>query len=60
LEDLDVEGNHFRIKFKEIELEHVDWINLAQNEIKWRIFVKRVVNIRVPYNSAILLGRMMM
>lgn len=59
MEDLDLEGNYFRMNFKEIDLEDVEWINLPQNESKGRIFVNRVVNIQVPYNSAILLGRKM-
>jgi len=46
-------------KFKVTELEYVERINLAQNESKGQIFVTRVVNIPVSYNSAILLGRMM-
>jgi hypothetical protein len=47
------------MKPKEMQLEDMDWINLAQNESKGRIFVNRVVNILDPYNSAILLGRKM-
>jgi hypothetical protein len=48
------------MQLKETQLEDVEWINLAKNESQGRIFVNRVVNIRVPYNSATLLGREMM
>jgi hypothetical protein len=36
---------------KEIELDGVDWIDLAQNRGKWWAVVKAVMNLRVPFVS---------
>jgi hypothetical protein len=36
---------------REIEWDGMDWIDLAQNRDKWRVFVNTVMNLRVPQNA---------
>jgi len=36
------------ISFKEIGLEGVDWIHLAQDRDQWRAVVNTIMNLRVP------------
>jgi hypothetical protein len=40
-------GANIKIHFKEIKLVRVDWIHLAQNRDKWRVFVNTVMNLRL-------------
>jgi len=37
---------------KEIGWLGVDWIHLAHDRDKWRVSLNRVINLRVPQNSA--------
>jgi hypothetical protein len=41
------EGN-IRKDLREIDLEFVDWMHLAQDRDKWRTVVNTVMNLRVP------------
>jgi alpha-glucosidase (family GH31 glycosyl hydrolase) len=45
LEDLGVDG--IRMDFREVGLEGVEWINLAQDRDRWRAVVNAVMNLRV-------------
>jgi hypothetical protein len=40
--------DNIRIDLREIRLDGMDWIHLAQNRDQWRAFVNRVMNLRVP------------
>jgi hypothetical protein len=31
----------------------MDWIDLAQDRDQWRVLVKTVMNLRVPYNAVL-------
>jgi hypothetical protein len=42
-----LEGNVIKMDRKEIVLENVDWINLAQDKEKMRAVVNTVMNLRV-------------
>lgn len=35
----------------EVGCEAVHWIHMIQDRDHWRIFVEKVMNIRVPYNA---------
>jgi hypothetical protein len=37
-----------KIDLREIELDGIDWIDLAQDREKWRALVNTVMNLRVP------------
>jgi hypothetical protein len=37
--------------FKEVGLENVDWIQLAQDRDRWKPLVNMVMNIPVPYKA---------
>jgi hypothetical protein len=39
------------IDFREIDLEGVNWINLAQDREEWRCLATTVVNLPVPYSA---------
>jgi hypothetical protein len=41
-------GEDIRMGVKEIGLEGVDWIYLAQNRYQWRAVVNAVMNLRIP------------
>jgi hypothetical protein len=36
---------------REIVLESMDWIYLAQDRDRWRAFVNTIMNIRIPWNE---------
>jgi hypothetical protein len=36
---------------REIELDGMDWIDLAEDRDQWRALVNTVKNLRVPYNA---------
>jgi hypothetical protein len=40
---------------REIGIDGVNWIGLAQDRVQWRAFVNTVMNLRVPYESRIFL-----
>jgi hypothetical protein len=39
---------HLKVDLREISLEGVDWINLAQDRDRWRALVNTALNIRIP------------
>jgi hypothetical protein len=41
------EGN-IKMDLQEVECEGVDWIDVAQDRDRWRVFVNDVMNLRVP------------
>jgi hypothetical protein len=40
--------DNVRTDLREIGLEGVDWIHLAQNRDQWRAHVNLIINLRVP------------
>jgi hypothetical protein len=40
--------NNIKIDFREIELDGIDWIDLAQDRDRWRALVNTVMKLRVP------------
>jgi hypothetical protein len=41
--------DNIRIDLREVELQSVDWMYLAQDRDQWRALVNTVMNLRVPY-----------
>jgi len=35
-----------------MDLREIEWIHVAQARVKWWAFVKRIMNLLVPYNKA--------
>jgi hypothetical protein len=40
--------DNIKMDLREIGIDGANWIRLAQDRIKWRAFVKTVMNLRVP------------
>jgi hypothetical protein len=40
--------DNIKMDLQEMELEGMDWIELAQGRVRWRALVNAVVNLRVP------------
>jgi hypothetical protein len=40
--------NNIRLDLGEIGINELNWIQLAQDRVQWRAFVKTVMNLRVP------------
>jgi hypothetical protein len=40
--------DNIKIDLREVDLERVDWINLAQDRDQWWAFVNIVMDLRVP------------
>jgi hypothetical protein len=40
--------DNIKMDLGEMEWGEVDWIGLAQDKDKWRVFVNSVMNLRVP------------
>jgi hypothetical protein len=38
----------WRVLFREVGWDGMDWIDLAQDRDRWRAYVKAVMNLRVP------------
>jgi hypothetical protein len=39
---------NIKIYLMEIEIDGVNWIQLAQDRVQWRAFVNTVMNLRIP------------
>jgi hypothetical protein len=54
---LNVRAHFDNIKtgLREIGIDGVNWIQLAQDRVQWRACVNTVMNLRVPYESRITL-----
>ena len=39
---------HIKTDFKERDWVGMGWIRVAQSRIRWRMFMKAIVNIRIP------------
>jgi hypothetical protein len=40
--------DNIKMDFKEMRIDGVNWIRLAQDKVRWRDFVNAVMNLRVP------------
>jgi hypothetical protein len=40
--------DNIKMDLREIGIDDVNWIQLAQNRVRWRAFVNTVINLRVP------------
>jgi hypothetical protein len=40
--------DNIKMDIREIGINGVNWIQLAQDRVQWRAFVKTVMNLRVP------------
>jgi len=40
--------DNIKMDLKEIGIDGVNWIELAQDRVQWRAFVNTVMNLRVP------------
>jgi hypothetical protein len=43
--------NNIKMDILDVELNVVDWIDLAQDRYRWRALVNSVMNLRVPKNA---------
>jgi hypothetical protein len=43
--------DNIKMYLVKIELDVVDWIDLAQDRYRWRVLVIAVMNLRVPQNA---------
>jgi hypothetical protein len=43
---------------REIGINEVNWIWLAQDRVQWRAFVNTVMNLQVPYESGIFFDKL--
>jgi hypothetical protein len=41
-------GGNIKMDLRDIGLDGVNWIRLAQDGVHWRAFVSTVMNLRVP------------
>jgi hypothetical protein len=40
--------DNIKMDLREIEIDGANWIRLAQDRVRWRVFVNTVMNLRVP------------
>jgi hypothetical protein len=40
--------DNIKMDLREIAIDGVNWIQLAQDRVQWRAFVNTVINLRVP------------
>jgi hypothetical protein len=43
-----LEEDNIKMDLQEVELEGLDWIDIAQDRDRWRTVVSAVMNLRVP------------
>ena len=48
MEDTGLDGDNIKIDFQEVRWEDMDWIDLAQDGVRWWALLNEVMNIRVP------------
>jgi hypothetical protein len=51
LEDVGVDGRILTCIFKKRGDGGMDWIDLAQDRVRWRAVVNAAMNLRFPYNA---------
>jgi hypothetical protein len=40
--------NNIKLDLRKIEIDRANWIQLAQDRVRWRAFVNMVLNLQVP------------
>jgi hypothetical protein len=43
--------DNIKMDLREIRIDEVNWIQLAQDRVQWRAFVNTVMNLQVPYRN---------
>jgi hypothetical protein len=43
--------DNIKMDLREVGWDGRDWIHLAQDRDRWRVYVNAVMNLRVPYNA---------
>jgi hypothetical protein len=43
--------DNIKMDLRKIGIDEVNWIQLAQDRVRWRAFVSTVMNLRVPYRK---------
>jgi hypothetical protein len=49
--------DNIKMDLRDIGLDVVDWIDLAQNRDQWRALVNAVMNLRIPQNAGKFMSR---
>jgi hypothetical protein len=50
-----ISEDNIKMVLKEMALEGVHWVDLAEHRVRWRDLVNTVMNLRVPFNAGFFL-----